>query len=552
MPRPSPLPGPARPRRTTVALRLAVTLVVVLGAGLPAPGPGGPRAAAQPSGAVRYELPVSAEVLRPFDAPDHSYGPGHRGVDLAAAAGTVVRAAGAGEVVFAGSVAGANWVTVAHADGIRTSYGHLGRLAVRSGQAVAIGASVGTATGDHGDRLRPEAGLHWSARLGDTYLDPLDLLGPPPRPTLVGSGGWTGSALVVEPYPPYEGGSRFGVLAPSSPAVAHRGFARAPNHHHLVQVPGYGTEGPHPVLQPGHLGYGSADASVLSYRGCEPTPTGCDAYPYGGTDTDLDVDVAAARLDEHLRARQRAQPGRPVDLLGHSMGGDVASHYLTYRYDPADPALPPVGSLITLASPHGGSGVASLARAIGDDVALGHQVEVARQLAVVAGFEGAGRVRFGSAPLARYGGRFGDGRPQRDPARLAALGIEVLEIAGSRDLVVARGDASASGTPTVLPGGHGSLKEAEATYLAVHDFLARRPVTGAGGAAGWLTDEVADLARWSGAALELSPVLGFSRALAAGDTARALYEIGKELIGGPNRWQAGREDPVVGEPRPLG
>jgi hypothetical protein len=540
----------SRPHRSRLAGRctvgLLVAAMVLLGTGA------GGSAPARAAGAVRYELPVAGQVLRPFEAPDHAYGPGHRGVDLAAASGTPVRAAAAGEVVFAGTVAGATWVTVAHADGIRTSYGHLGRLAVRAGQDVALGALLGTATGDHGDAFRPEAGLHWSARRGDTYLDPLSLLGPPPQPTLVGTGGWTGSALVVQPYAPYEGGSRFGVLAPSSPTVAHRGFARAPNHHHLVQLPGYGTEGPHAVLDPGHLGYGDADTSVLSYRGCEPAPTGCDARPYGGTDTDLDVDAAAAVLDEHLRERQRAQPGRPVDLLGHSMGGDVATHYLTYRYDPADRALPPIGSLITVASPHGGSGVASLVRAIGDDVLLGHQAELVRQIAAASGLEGAGRVRFGSAPLARYGGRFGDGRPERDPARLAELGIEVLEVAGSRDLVVARGDASSAGPPVVLPGGHGSVRDGEATYLAVHDFLAGRPVTGAGGAAGWLTDEVADLARWSGAALDLSPVLGFSRALAAGDTARALYEIGKELIGGPNRWQSGRGDPVIGLPEPLG
>jgi hypothetical protein len=540
----------SRPHRSHSADRRTVALLVAVAVGLAIVPGGSPSADA--AGAVRYELPVAAPVLRLFEAPDHTYGPGHRGVDLAADRGTTVHAAAAGEVVFAGTVAGATWVTVAHADGIRTSYGHLGRLAVRAGQDVALGSPLGRATGHHGEALRPEAGLHWSARRGDTYLDPLALLGPPPRPTLVGTGGWTGSALVVQPYAPYEGGSRFGVLAPSSPAVAHRGFARAPNHHHLVQLAGYGTEGPHPVLDPDHLGYGDDDASVVSYRGCEPVPAGCDGRPYGGTDTDLDVDTAAALLDQHLRGRQRAQPGRPVDLLGHSMGGDVATHYLTYRYDPADPALPPIGSLVTIASPHGGSGVASLARAVGDDVLLGHQAEVVRQLAVASGFEGTDRVRFGSAPLARYGGRFGGGRPERDPGRLADLGVDVLEVAGSRDLVVARGDASSAGAPVVLPGGHGSVTDVEATYLAVHDFLAGRPVTGAGGAAGWLTEEAADLARWSGAALDLSPILGFSRALAAGDTARALYEIGKELIGGPNRWQGGRGDPVVGVPEPLG
>jgi hypothetical protein len=524
-------------RRLSALLVLTLLLLVV-------PRHPGPAA----SGTVRYAPPVAGEVIRAFAGPEHDYAAGHRGVDLAAAPGSLVRTAAAGEVAFAGSVAGSRWVTVAHADGIRTSYGHLARIDVRVGQLLAFGSPLGTASGHHGDALRREPGLHWSARRGDTYLDPLALLGRTPRPTLVGHGGWSGSAFVVDPYAPYAGGSRFGILAPASPEVARRGFARPPNHHHLVQVAGYGTEGPDPVLDPGHLGYGPADASSFSYRGCEPVSPGCVGRRYGGTDTDLDVDAAADLLDQHLRAQQRAQPGRPVDLLGHSMGGDVATHYLTHRYDPDDPGLPPIGSLVTVATPHGGSGTASLVRAVGDDVLLGHQAEVVRQLAVVSGSAGADRVRFGSAPLARYGGRFGDGLPERDPARLAALGIDVLEIAGSRDLVVGRGDATSGGTAVVLPGGHGSVTGTEATYLAVHDHLAGRPVTGAGGAAGWLTDEVADLARWTGAAVDLSPILGVTRALAVGDTARALYEIGKELIGGPNRWQAGRGGAeVVGE-----
>jgi hypothetical protein len=486
--------------------------------------------------AVRYSAPVDGEVLRGFTAPEHDYGPGHRGVDLAARPGATVRTAAAGEVVFAGSVAGARWVTVRHADGIRTSYGHLDRIVVRVGDDLAGGDAIGTATGRNGDALRPEEGLHWSARRGELYIDPLTLLGADPRPTLVGPGGWTGSALVVQPYAPYEGGSRFHVLAPGSPVVDRQGFARPPNHHHLVQLPGYGTEGPHGVLDAGRLGYGPRDSSLFSYRGCDPDAAGCDPRSYGGTDTDLEVDEAAALLDGHLRALQRAQPGRPVDLLGHSMGGDVATHYLTYHYDPTDPGLPPIGSLITVATPHGGSGLASLAQVVGDDVLIGNVVDVARRGAVLAGAEGADRVRFGSAPLARYGGRGGD-RPERDPDRLAELGVSVLEVAASRDLVVGRSDAGSFGPALVLPGGHGSVTEREATYLAVHDHLAGREVTGAGGAAGWATDELADLTRWTGLGLELSPVLGFSRALAAKDAAAALFEIGKEAIGGPNTWQ---------------
>ncbi|MEX1163778.1 MAG: peptidoglycan DD-metalloendopeptidase family protein [Nitriliruptor sp.] len=337
-------------------LLTVVLLLVLLG-----PPPASAAAVdAAPASTVRYEPPVPGAVLRGFADPEHAYAPGHRGVDLAADHGAPVASAAAGEVTFAGTVAGRRWVTVAHADGVRTSYGHLAAVHVATGTAVARGQVLGAATGSNGDDpLRPEPGLHWSARRGEVYLDPLSLLGGLPRPTLVGPGGWRGSHLVVQPYAPYEGGSRFAVLAPGSPTAGHRGYARAPNHHHLVQLPGYGTEGPHPVLDPGYLGYGPGDSSEFSYRGCDPTPLGCSGHPYGGTDTDLTVDDAAALLDQHLRAQQRAQPGRPVDLLGHSMGGDVATHYLTYLYDPTDPGLPPIGSLITIGTPTAAAGSAT-------------------------------------------------------------------------------------------------------------------------------------------------------------------------------------------------
>ena len=60
--------------------------------------------------------------------------PGHRGVDFVAAAGTPVRAANAGEVTFAGNVAGSLHVVVAHPGGLRTSSSFLATIAVRRGQ----------------------------------------------------------------------------------------------------------------------------------------------------------------------------------------------------------------------------------------------------------------------------------------------------------------------------------------------------------------------------------------------------------------------------------
>lgn len=140
--------------------------------------PAVPRAAGQAPGGVAWPraghpagvvLPVEGIVTRPFDAPAHPYGPGHRGVDLAAAPGAPVRSAAAGTVTFSGPVAGTRWVTVAHGGGLDTTYGPL-EPRVTAGQRVRAGQRLG--------RLAPRAGhLDWGARLDGRYVDPLTLLG---------------------------------------------------------------------------------------------------------------------------------------------------------------------------------------------------------------------------------------------------------------------------------------------------------------------------------------------------------------------------------------
>ncbi|HET8583146.1 MAG TPA: M23 family metallopeptidase [Jatrophihabitans sp.] len=120
-------------------------------------------------------LPEPLHVLRRFDPPATPYGPGHRGVDLRPGAHAVVRAPAGGVVSFAGSVAGRGVVVVRHPDGIRTEYEPV-RPLVRAGDAVRRGQPIGEVRGTHagcaGDCL------HWGARRGTTYLDPLALLRP--------------------------------------------------------------------------------------------------------------------------------------------------------------------------------------------------------------------------------------------------------------------------------------------------------------------------------------------------------------------------------------
>ncbi len=147
--------------RSRVTARLAVLALALLFA------PWAPAAGdSAVGGAVR---PVPGAVVRPFDPPQEPWLPGHRGVDLAAGPGEVVVAALDGTVSFAGSVAGLTWVTIAHGDRLRTTYGVFGELGVVPGQHVVRGRVLGRLV-DGADHL------DWGARLDGAYLDPMLLL----------------------------------------------------------------------------------------------------------------------------------------------------------------------------------------------------------------------------------------------------------------------------------------------------------------------------------------------------------------------------------------
>ncbi len=124
------------------------------------PSPPNMRAAAQSP--EIYRPPVEAEVVDPFRPPAHVGAPGNRGLEYDPGLGQPVWASAAGEVVFAGPVARNRFVTVLHRDGLRTSYGYLGWIAVEEGDSVVPGQLLGTTT----ERF------FFSVRLGDHYLDP--------------------------------------------------------------------------------------------------------------------------------------------------------------------------------------------------------------------------------------------------------------------------------------------------------------------------------------------------------------------------------------------
>ena len=85
------------------------------------------------------------------------------GINIRAQAGDPVRAAAAGDVVYAGDqVPGfGNLVLVKHADGWVTAYGHLGRVDVKMQQKVVQGQQLGMA-GQSGGVSEPQ--LHFEVR----------------------------------------------------------------------------------------------------------------------------------------------------------------------------------------------------------------------------------------------------------------------------------------------------------------------------------------------------------------------------------------------------
>ena len=102
----------------------------------------------------------------------------HDGIDLAAPAGTPVRTAGEGSVLFAGPQQGYGLlVIIEHAHGLVTVYAHNRDLRVRTGQQIREGQVIAT-VGESGKTSGPH--LHFEVRQDGAPVDPLEILGPPP------------------------------------------------------------------------------------------------------------------------------------------------------------------------------------------------------------------------------------------------------------------------------------------------------------------------------------------------------------------------------------
>ncbi len=103
----------------------------------------------------------------------------HDGIDLAAPAGTPVKTALPGTVIFAGEQKGYGLIVIVeHENQLVTLYAHNRDLRVKSGQRVREGQVVST-VGDSGRTSGPH--LHFEVRKSGVPKDPLLFLGPVPK-----------------------------------------------------------------------------------------------------------------------------------------------------------------------------------------------------------------------------------------------------------------------------------------------------------------------------------------------------------------------------------
>jgi murein DD-endopeptidase MepM/ murein hydrolase activator NlpD len=120
--------------------------------------------------------PVDAPVASPYGLRFLGWRPDfHNGVDLAVPVGSPVTAMKKGDVAFAGEMSGYGRVVILqHGPRLRTVYGHLSEILVRTGDRVANGQVIaksgrsGNASGAH---------LHFEIQRWGREEDPVELLG---------------------------------------------------------------------------------------------------------------------------------------------------------------------------------------------------------------------------------------------------------------------------------------------------------------------------------------------------------------------------------------
>ena len=118
--------------------------------------------------------PVSGIITSRFGNRESIRSYGHTGLDIAAPAGTPIKATADGEIIFSGYSGGYGYVVkISHGNGIQTYYGHCSKLYVSTGETVEAGdviaavGSTGNSTGNH---------LHFEVRVNGVEVNPQNYL----------------------------------------------------------------------------------------------------------------------------------------------------------------------------------------------------------------------------------------------------------------------------------------------------------------------------------------------------------------------------------------
>lgn len=431
-----------------------------------------------PAGAD-WDHPVDAPVSDPFRPPQTKFGAGNRGLEYATVGGEIVRAVDGGTVTFAGVVGRQRHVVVDHGDGLRSTYAFVASVDVVRGQNVQKGQRVATAN----------PGVHLTARLGSTYVDPMLLM--------------NGAEVVVRLRPgvePPQAGSPdvprrlspdLAIIDAASDLTLTQqllAFAEAADQWHhqecthdgvavaapsgssaldqriLIQVGGLGTSSNGASiggLDHGALGYDPDNVVGFSYAGgCTPAAFGggvgslsgeLTTSPYEPADTFQTIETSAEHLVDLITSVATARPGQPIDVAAHSLGGVVTRRAIEILQ--ASGGLDALDVVITIGSPHGGTDLATGAVAIsGNDM-------ISTALDAIGGDLGAFHNADSVLDIAEAGGGgVVDPAPPPD-------GLTVIAVAGATDLVVPAGHAMWDGATNVVvptsmtdaPSTHGDL-----------------------------------------------------------------------------------------------
>ena len=246
-------------------------------------------------GSSTLTTPVKGTVTSPFGP---RWGRNHDGVDIAAPAGTAIRAAACGSVTVAGVQSGyGNIVCITHSSTFATCYAHMSRFAVsqgarvRAGQVIGYVGCTGSCTGPH---------LHFETRVNGEAQDPS----------------------------PYLNGSRPVRASAASRATASSGASGGPNGATMTPAGGATASGGGATTQ---AGWDGSAGAIAANESVATSASGGEIAAAPTTPTSVPVDVATT-----------AQPVAPTEPVAAPVEPVPAPTPVEPVAAPVEPAPVPV------------------------------------------------------------------------------------------------------------------------------------------------------------------------------------------------------------------